>query len=145
MTRVQVWLVPLLVLVSSNAWSDVASDTIQVSARVLPHARLDSQDTATTLRITPADLERGYVEVTQHYSLRTNAPDRVALRLQTRLDYAGSIEVAGFGAVWELLDDPIELAPPARDAFDLTFRVWLSPQLGAGEYAPPWDVAVVVR
>ena len=128
-TRVQVLLVPLLVLASSNAWSDVASDTLQVSARAL-HARLDSQDTATTLRITAADLERGYVEVTRHYSLRTNAPDRVALQLHTRLDYARSIEVGGFGAVLRLLDDPIELAPPARDEFDLTFRVW--PVAGRG-------------
>jgi hypothetical protein len=144
-TRVQVLLVPLLVLASSNAWSDGASDTLQVSAQVLPHARLDSQDAATTLRITPDDLERGYVEVTRHYSLRTNAPDRVALQLQSRLDYARSIEVAGLGAVLHTLDEPIELTPPARDAFDLTFRVWLSPRLGAGEYAAPWCIAVVVR
>jgi hypothetical protein len=48
--------------------------------------------------------------------------------LHTRLDYGRSIEVAGFGAVLRLLDD--RSSSPARDAFDLTFRVWLSPQLG---------------
>jgi hypothetical protein len=127
------------------AGAESASARIQVSARVVPHVRLEPvEPIASTITLTAADLEKGYVELAQRYILRTNAPERVRLRFQPRAAYARSVTIEGFGAAVPLRDEPVELSPaPARElAFAL--RLWLVPGLEPGAYPSPVQVVAVV-
>ena len=130
----------------TTAHADIATATLAVSAQVLPHAALTSTDTAdSAITIKAADLARGYVDVTRHYELRTNSPERVSLAVQPRLGFASAVDIAGLGSAVRLVDTTVELAAPSRQDFDLTFRVWLPHGLEAGDYRLPWHVAAVAR
>jgi hypothetical protein len=129
----------------ATALAESASARMQVSARVLPHVRLEPVDHPTTsLTLTAADVANGYVDVAHRYTLRTNAPERVRLRFQPRAAYARSITIEGFGAAVLLRDEPVELSlAPARD-LSFTLRLWLAPGFEPGDYPSPVQVFAVV-
>ena len=123
--------------------ADIASATLQVSARVLPHARLQS-DTA-PVSITAADVQRGYLDVSRRYQLQTNAPDRVVLQLNPRVGLTDSIDVGGFRAPVRMQDSSLEITQPLAREFTLNYRLWLRAGANPGLYALPVQLAAIVR
>jgi hypothetical protein len=121
----------------------MAAVNLQVSARVLPHARLQA-DTS-PVSITAADVQRGYLDVSRHYRLQTNAPDRVVLQLNPRVGLTDSIDVEGFRAVLHLQDSSLEILQPLAREFMLNYRLWLRAGALPGEYPLPVQVAALVR
>lgn len=123
--------------------TDVATP-MTISARVLPHARLEGPTGPSAITLTSADLARGYVDVARRYRLSTNAPGRVVLLLNPRLGLTEAIDVAGFGPTLRMHDEGLEIAADAAE-IDLSFRLWLRPGLAAGEYPLPLQLAAVVQ
>ena len=142
---VAVLLSTLLVFPMGSAWCDVASQRLQVSATVLPHARLVGASAEPVVRVTSADVERGYVDVQHHYQLRTNALDRVAIQIHPRVGLADAVDVAGFDGAVRLVDTSLEVSAPARRELDVSFRLWLNPRVTPGEYPLPLQLAAILR
>ena len=119
---------------------DVPGTRLAVSATVPAHARLESHETP--VRITPADVARGYVDVSRRYALRTNAPGRVLLQFQPRVGYAQAVDIAGLGPTLRMLDTALEVPSPVpvTRELQLSFRLWLDRGLRPGEY--PWPLRV---
>lgn len=139
------WL--LLALVAAlhfgTARAEIASANLQVSVQVLPHARLQA-DTS-PVSITAADVRRGYLDVSRHYQLKTNAPDRVVLQLNPRVGLTDSIDIEGFHAPLHMGDSSIEITQPLAREFTLNYRLWLSAGAMPGEYALPVQLAALLR
>ncbi len=131
------------VLYLGTARAETASANLQVSVQVLPHARLQAD--ASPVSITAADVQRGYLEVSRRYQLRTNAPDRVVLQLNPRVGLTDSIDIDGFQAPLRLTDSSLEIAQPSAREFTLNYRLWLSADAMPGEYKIPVQVAAIVR
>lgn len=140
-----IWLALALVvaLPLEAARADSATARLQVSAQVLPHARLESS--ALPLQITVADVQRGYVDVSRQYRLRTNAPDRVALQLNPRLGLTTAIDINGLQAPLRMRDEGIEVTQPLAREFTLRYRLWLEAAAQPGAYEMPLQVAAIVR
>ena len=127
-----------------GAGAESVTAPLQVSARVLPHIRLDPlAPVSARLTVTASDVRRGYVDVAHRYALRTNAPDRVRLQVRPLARYA-RVSIEGLGSSVPLADEPVELSPlPGRDvAFEV--RLWLDPDLEPGDYPAPVQVLAVV-
>jgi hypothetical protein len=122
---------------------DASATRLQVSATVLAHARLESDEAP--VRITAADVARGYVDVARRYGLRTNAPGRVVLQFQPRTGYTQAIDVDGFGPPLSITDAGLEVAPQPTREIHLSFRLWVPHDLPPGEYPWPVHVAAVVH
>ncbi len=139
------WL--LLVLVAAlhpgTTRAETASATLQVSVQVLPHARLQAD--AAPVSITAADVQRGYLDVSRHYRLKTNAPDRVVLQLNPRVGLTDSIDVEGFQALVRMQDTSLEITQSLAREFTLNYRLWLSAGANPGLYALPVQLAAIVR
>ena len=139
------WL--LLVLLAAlhigTARAETASPNLQVSVRVLPHVRLQA-DTS-PVSISAADVRRGYRDVSRHYQLRTNAPDRVLLQLNPRVGLTDSIDIDGFQAPLRMTDSSVEISQPFACEFTVNYRLWLSAGAMPGEYALPVQVAALLR
>lgn len=140
-----IWLALALVvaLPLEAARADSATARLQVSAQVLPHARLESS--ALPLQITVADVQRGYVDVSRQYRLRTNAPDRVALQLNPRLGLTTAIDINGLQAPLRMRDEGIEVTQPLAREFTLRYRLWLEAAAQPGAYEMPLQVAAIVH
>jgi hypothetical protein len=126
-----------------TGWTEMASANLQVSARVLPHARLQAD--ASPVSVTAADVRRGYLDVSRHYQLKTNAPDRVVLQLDPRVGLTDSIEIDGFQAPLRMTDASLEITQPFAREFTVNYRLWLSAGAMPGEYALPVQVAARIR
>lgn len=139
------WL--LLALVAAlhlgTARAETASANLQVSAQVLPHARLQSDPAPVS--ITAADVRRGYLDVSRHYQLKTNAPDRVVLQLNPRVGLTDSIDIDGFQAPLHMRDSSLEITQPFAREFTVNYRLWLGTDAIPGEYALPVQVAALIR
>jgi hypothetical protein len=125
------------------ARADTASATLQVSATVLPHVRLQTDDSP--VAITAADVERGYRDVSRQYQLKTNAPDRVVLQLDPRVGLTEAIEIQGLQAPVRMRETGTEVTQPFGRSFTLTYRLWLPPEAAPGEYELPVRVSAIVR
>ncbi len=126
-----------------TARAEMASANLQVSAQVLPHAQLQA-DTASVM-VTAVDLQRGYLDVSRHYRLRTNAPDRVVLQLNPRIGLTESIDVQGLQAPVSLGDSSLEITQPLQREFTLNYRLWLGTAAMPGEYALPVQIIAIIR
>jgi hypothetical protein len=126
-----------------TGWTEMASANLQVSARVLPHARLQAD--ASPVSVTAADVRRGYLDVSRHYQLKTNAPDRVVLQLDPRVGLTDSIEIDGFQAPLRMTDASLEITQLFAREFTVNYRLWLSAGAMPGEYALPVQVAARIR
>jgi hypothetical protein len=103
------------------------------------------QADASPVSITAADVERGYLDVSRDYQLRTNAPDRVVLQLNPRVGLTDSIEIDGFQAPLRMRDSTLEITQSFAREFTVNYRLWLSAGAMPGEYALPVQVAVLIR
>jgi hypothetical protein len=125
------------------AQPESAKASLQVSAQVLPHVRL--QGDSAPVAITAADIQRGYRDVSRHYRFVTNAPDRIVLQLNPRLGLTDSIDIEGFQSPVRMKDSSLEITQPWGREFTLTYRLWLSAGAVPGEYELPVQVAARVR
>jgi hypothetical protein len=126
-----------------TARAEMAPANLRVSVQVLPHARLQSD--ASLVSISAADVQRGYLDVSRHYQLQTNAPDRVVLQLNPRVGLTDSIDIDGFQAPLQMRDSSLEITQPFAREFTVNYRLWLSAGALPGEYALPVQVAAIVR
>lgn len=125
------------------ARADTASATLQVSATVLPHVRLQADDSP--VAITAADVERGYRDVSRQYQLKTNSSDRVVLQLDPRLGLTESIEIQGLQAPVRMREMGTEITQLFGRSFTLTYRLWLQAEAAPGDYELPVRVTAIVR
>jgi hypothetical protein len=139
------WL--LLALVAAlhlgTARAEMASANLQVSVRVLPHAKLQAD--VSPVSVTAADVQRGYLDVSRKYQLRTNAPDRVVLQLNPRVGLTDSIDIEGLRALLHMQDSSLEITQPLAREFTLNYRLWLSAGANPGLYALPVQLAAIIR
>ena len=126
-----------------TARAETASANLQISVQVLPHARV--QGDASPVTVTAADVQRGYLDVSRHYQLKTNAPDRVVLQLNPRVGLTNSIDIRGLQAPVRMGDTSLEITQPLAREFTLTYRLWLSAAALPGDYALPVQVAALLR
>jgi hypothetical protein len=121
----------------------MASANLQVSVRVLPHAKLQAD--VSPVSVTAADVQRGYLDVSRKYQLQTNAPDRVVLQLNPRVGLTDSIDVEGLLMPLRMTDGSLEIAQPLAPEFTVNYRLWLSADAMPGEYPLPVQVAALLR
>jgi hypothetical protein len=133
-----------LLVPAGSACGDEASARMQVSAVVMPHARLVGLDD-TTVAVTAGDLERGYLDVTRRYEVRSNAPDRLLLQFHPRVGLTQAVDIRAFGGEVRLQDTTVEFAQPARGVFSVTYRLWLAPEVMPGQHMLPVEVVAAVR
>jgi len=139
------WLALALVaaLPLEAARADSAKALLQVSAQVLPHVRLQSDDSS--VAITAADVQRGYRDVSRRYTVVTNEPDRLVLQLNPRVGLTDRVDIAGLQAPLHMFESSLEVAQPNARNFTLSYRLWLSAGASPGEYALPVQVAALIR
>ncbi|MGL6223259.1 MAG: hypothetical protein ACRC6L_06710 [Steroidobacteraceae bacterium] len=139
------WLLLALfaVLQIGAARAATTAANLAVSAQVLPHAHLQV-DTA-SVTVSAADVQRGFLDVSRQYRLRTNAPDRVVLQLNPRLGLTESIDVRGLQALVRIGDTGLEISQPLQREFALSYRLWLSAAATPGRYALPVQAVAVIR
>lgn len=139
------WLFLALLLVPlASGLGETVRTNVQVTAVVLPHARIEEAAT-TPILVDALDVARGYVDVTRQYRLRTNSPDRVLLHVHPRLGYTQAVDVNAFGATLRLVDTSLELTPGTVGPFVVSYRLWLAPGVTPGTYPLPVQVAASVR
>jgi hypothetical protein len=139
------WLLFALVaaLHLGTARAEMASANLQVSVRVLPHAKLQAD--VSPVSVTAADVQRGYLDVSRKYQLQTNAPDRVVLQLNPRVGLTDAIDVQGLLMPLRMTDGSLEIAQPFAHEFTVNYRLWLSVDAMPGEYPLPVQVAALLR
>lgn len=137
------WLVGLgLFWMLPHAHGEEARAQLNVGAIVTAYARLEQVETA--VKVTAADIQRGYVEIERDFRLSTNAHDRVVLQANPRIGFASAVDISGLRAALRVLDQGVETLQPPVGEFRLRFKVWLDPRLPAGVYPSPVQLAVTV-
>ena len=126
-----------------------AADGITVGATVRAYARIESVETAETLRITAADIKRGWVDVRArtHVKVKTNAPRGYHLQVKINSPRIWLTEIRG------LPDHPAfgptggrilrRTTGPTQETLDLGFRFHLAENIEPGAIA--WPVGFSVR
>jgi len=125
------------------ARADSATALLQVSAQVLPHVRLQSDDSP--VAISAADIQRGYRDVSRRYTVVTNEPERLVLQLNPRVGLTDRVDIAGLQAPLQMAESSLEVAQPHAGNFTLSYRLWLSAGASPGEYSLPVQVAALIR
>jgi hypothetical protein len=120
-----------------------------VSTTVRAVANMELQSEPTSVQISSADLQRGFVDVLQPTRLivRSNSASGYALEVMTVTPMATSMIVEGLNADLPLGAEGGTIVqrwqkPQAVD-LSLKFRFILAPGLSAGSY--PWPVRLAVR
>jgi hypothetical protein len=126
-----------------TARAETVAANLRVSVQVLPHAQL--QTDASPVSIAAADVQRGYLDVSRHYQLKTNAPDRVTLQLNPRIGLTDSIDIQGLQAPVRMGDTSIEIMQPLAGEFTLSYRLWLTAGALPGDYELPVQVVALLR
>jgi hypothetical protein len=139
------WVLLALVAVActGTARAETASANLQVSVVVRPHVQLVADPSRVT--ITTADIQRGYRDVSRHYELVTNAPERVVLQLNPRLGLTDAIDIAGLQAPLRMSDASLEVTQPLAREFVLSYRLWLGSAARPGDYEVPVQVSALLR
>ena len=87
---------------TSMAYAAPRTDTLAVSAVVLPHVKLNIIAQNSLLRVTHADISRGYVDVPQgsHIDVKTNSRDGYVLAFNNLPEQFKAVQISGLeGAV----------------------------------------------
>jgi hypothetical protein len=122
--------------------------SLSVSATILKRASLQVLSQPSTVLVTAADIDRGYVDVAGPVKLaiRSNSPDGFMVEFVNRGDLVRGLRVQGLGT--ELQMGPEggfvrHMSGPVRHAvLDLGFRIELSSAARASVYAWPVQLAV---
>ena len=133
-----------LLVPPGSVLADGTTARMQVSAVVLPHARIVRLDNP-TVAVTRADTERGYVDVVRRYEVRSNAPDRLLLQFHPRLGMTQAVDILAFGGAVRMQDTTVEFAEPVRGVFEVAYRLWLAADVVPGDHTLPVEVVAAVR
>jgi hypothetical protein len=125
------------------------SAAMPVSVTVIANAKLKSSYQATQIRITAADVARGYVEVpaASRFTVATNSRSGYLLEFHPVGNLVESVQVGGLGNDVRLGADGgtfVQRGLPSPNlTHELSFRFSLSPDTLPGNY--PWPLALSVR
>jgi hypothetical protein len=148
-TRFSSFVAMLAVALCGAAAAKESHATLVVTAAVNAVADLTVASAPQALEVTPADLQRGYIDVTEPTTLRvhSNSPTGFALDVLTVAPMLASMVVAGLASEQILGADGGTLVQRWRapGSVDLTleFRLLLAPGLSPGRY--PWPLRLAVR
>ena len=133
-----------LLVPPGSVLADGATARMQVSAVVLPHARIVGLDDP-TVTVTAADRERGYLDIVRRYDVRSNAPDRLLLQFHPRLGMTQAVDIRAFGGEVRMQDATVEFVDPVRGVFEVAYRLWLASGVAPGTHALPVEVVAAIR
>lgn len=134
---------------SSDAQAAQASAQLTVSVTVLPHVKLDVQNQAMELKISQADIKRGYIDIPagSRFSIHTNSREGFILDFHVLADLFQSVQIRGLdtevnfgidgGAVTQ------RLSGQKSSHVELGYRFYLSSNMQPGLY--PWPLMVSAR
>lgn len=148
---ITVGLAPLVAMVAMVPAAEAAqtSAAIPVSVRVVANTRMRTIHQATQLRITGADVARGYVEApaASRFLVATNSRSGYLLEFHPIGDVFESVHVGGLGNTIQLGADGGAIVQRGLQIPDLThelsFRFTLRPGAQPGSY--PWPLLLSVR
>ena len=145
------WLLLTTALPAHSAPVPNAADGITVGATVRAYARIEEIETAKNLRITTADVKRGWVDVrtSTHVKVKTNGPRGYHLHIKIESADIWLTEIRG------LADHPAfgpkggrvlrRTSGPTTETLDLAFRFHLAEDAKPGTIAWPVDLSVRPR
>ena len=131
------------------AGSGTSSARFEVGATVRAVAAVERESDPPGLRISAADLRRGYVDAAAPVDLlvRSNSPSGFAVDVTPLAPIATAIEIRGFAAAVSLGADGGSVVErwrrPQERRLSLRLRFMLAPGVAAGDY--PWPVRLSVR
>ena len=126
------------------------TQTITVTARVVPWVKLNLEYQQLQLTVTPDDVARGYVEVSaaSRFTVTTNNRAGYTLNFQPRAGIFRSVAINGPGMSMEfgagggtVIQSGAEVGV-ARTLFELGYRFFLAEGVQAGNYSWPLSVSV---
>lgn len=129
------------------------TQTIMVTARVAPWVKLNLEYQQMQLTVTPADVARGYVEVStaSRFTVTTNNRAGYTLSFQPQADIFRSVAINGLGVSMEIgtgggtvIQSGAENGI-ARTLFELGYRFYLVEGVPPGSYSWPLSVSVSAR
>ena len=140
-----------LLLVNGEAYSGAVSDRLHISATVAPKIEYRILTEASALKITPADLKKGYhdVHMGTFLTITTNDPNGYLLSIQSqRGEGLVSITVTVEGSAYNLsptgsVEIPFPFHGLAPEKRKLSYRFHLAPNAKTGIY--PWPIIVTVH
>jgi hypothetical protein len=141
-------LAPLVTMVPSAAAAQ-KSAAMAVSVTVIANAKMQTSYQASQLKITEADVARGYVEVpaASRFSVRTNSRTGYLMEFHPVADLFESVHVGGLGNTVQFGANGgsiVQRGPLASNAtHELSFRFTLRPEARPGLY--PWPLQLSVR
>lgn len=134
---------------SSLAYAEQRNTAIGVSAVVLPHVQLKVVSQTSRLRVSKADIARGYVEVTSgsQIDIKSNCRDGYVLAFSNLPGQISSVQIFG-------LDGAVEIGPEGGNvvqrfpglqvkSLELSYRFNLSAAMQPGDYQ--WPVHMSAR
>lgn len=125
------------------------SAAMSVSVTVIANAKLRTDYQATQLKITEADVARGYVNVqaASRFSVLTNSRAGYMMDINPVGNIFESVQVSGLGSAVQLGADGgtvVQRGPLLPDlTHELSYRFALNPEIRAGTY--PWPLHLSVR
>ncbi|HEY2677134.1 MAG TPA: hypothetical protein VGI65_09200 [Steroidobacteraceae bacterium] len=134
--------------VAAAGAKDVHSN-FSVSATVRAVADIELQSVPRDVRISDADLRRGYIDIAQptQFTVRSNSASGFALEVMTVAPMLTSMTIEGLNSDLSLGAEGGTIVQrwqkPQTLALSLKFRFVLVPGLQAGDY--PWPVRLAVR
>ena len=135
----------LLALVAgAGARADARHAQFIVQATVPAHAKLAAVEQPSYLRVSEADLVRGYVDVSARYVVESNTRAGWLLRLAPRLGITHHVEVRGLSATLVVRGDGVEVfrsRTSGAEHLELDYRFVLAPGVEPGTYELPIHVA----
>ena len=138
-----------LVLMASVAEAAQVRAALQVSVTVIANARMQVAHQESILRLSAADIARGYVEIpnASRFAILTNSRLGYQIELQALGRLFESVQVGGLGQPVQLGAEGgvivVRGRPTANPAHTLSFRFKLHPDANAGDH--PWPVHLSVR
>lgn len=139
------WAACAALLVAASAGAGEAHGTLQVSATVLPHARVALVGGADTLVVSPRDATRGLATARSVYEVRCNTRRGFLLEFAPRSAIAQEVEVRVGESRFVLGAEPVAIRlwdPAPRAQVDVDYRLRLREGVEAGSYELPVRVAV---
>lgn len=138
----------LLALVAGTAvHAETRQAQFQVRVTVAPRITLAAVEAPAPLDVTPADIARGYVDVSARYRVESNSRRGWLLQLTPRTGLADRVEVQGFASPVVVGDEGVELYRPpvgGGEELALDYRVVLKPGARPGRYAPPLHLSATL-
>lgn len=134
----------LALVVGAGVRAETESARFGVTARVLGNVTIMVADPAARLRVSDADVRRGFMDVSAHYAITSTADRGYLLRLAPRLGLAERIEVTGFATALVIRDLDVEVfqsRATAAGEIVLRYRILFLDSVQPGDYDWPVHVA----